>query len=99
MKSYWIARIRGKTCQMLSRFTVPDYQNSIDTYLDTGIGEALTLIERKLRMLQIRGSKGEAVDATANPLVTKQMVYHWLSRRVNKMEKKHRLWNSPLQEI
>jgi hypothetical protein len=58
-----------------------------------------TLIERKLRMLQIQGSRGEAVGFYCEPLVTPEMECHRLSRRVNKLEKKERFYNSPTQEI
>jgi hypothetical protein len=44
-----------------------------------------TLIERKSRMPQIQGSKGEAVVVYRESLLTKEMVYHGLSQRVNKM--------------
>ena len=37
-------------------------------------------------MYQIRGIKGEAVVNYCEPLITKEMVYHRLSQRVNKME-------------
>jgi len=37
-------------------------------------------------MRQIRGIKGEAVVNYCEPLITKEMAYHRLSRRVNKME-------------
>jgi hypothetical protein len=37
-------------------------------------------------MRQILGIKGEAVVSYCEPLITKEMVYHRLSRRVNKME-------------
>ena len=36
-------------------------------------------------MHQIRGIKGEAVVNYCEPLITKEMVYHRLSHRVNKM--------------
>ena len=36
-------------------------------------------------MRQIRGIKGEAVVNYCEPLITKEMVYHRLSRRVNKV--------------
>jgi hypothetical protein len=45
----------------------------------------MTSIERKSRMRQIRGIKGEAVVNYCEPLITKEMVYHRLSRRVNKV--------------
>jgi hypothetical protein len=37
-------------------------------------------------MPQIRGRKGKAVVVYREPLITKEMGYHELSRRVNKME-------------
>ena len=37
-------------------------------------------------MPQIQGVKGEAVVIYCEPLATKKMGYHRLSRRVNKME-------------
>ena len=46
-----------------------------------------TSIERKSRMPQIRGIKGKAVVVYCEPLITKEMGYHRLSRRVNKMMK------------
>jgi len=61
--------------------------------------KTITLIEQKLRRLQIRGVKGEAVDFYCKPLTTKEMGYHRLSRRVNKMEKKQRFYNSPALKI
>jgi hypothetical protein len=45
-----------------------------------------TLIERKLRMLQIQGAKGEAVVCYCEPLTTQEIGYHRLSQRVNKMK-------------
>ena len=45
-----------------------------------------TLIERKSRMPQIRGIKGEVVVVYCEPLITKEMGYYRLSRRVNKIE-------------
>jgi hypothetical protein len=36
-------------------------------------------------MHQIRGIKGEAVVLYCEPLITEKMVYHRLSRRVNKI--------------
>jgi hypothetical protein len=44
-----------------------------------------TLIERKLRVPQIRGIKGDAVVVYCEPLITKKMGCHRLSQRVNKM--------------
>jgi hypothetical protein len=41
------------------------------------VGE--TLIERKFRMLQIQGRKGEAVVVYCEPLITREMGYHRLS--------------------
>jgi len=40
-------------------------------------------------MRHIRGVKGEAVVVYCEPLTTKEMVYHRLSRRVNKIEIKY----------
>jgi hypothetical protein len=37
-------------------------------------------------MPQIRGRKGEAVVIYREPLITKEMGYHKLSHRVNKMK-------------
>ena len=45
-----------------------------------------TLTERKFRIPQIRGRKGEAVVGYREPLITKEMGYHERSRRVNKMK-------------
>jgi len=45
----------------------------------------LTLIKRKLRIPQIQGIKDDAVVVYCEPLITKEMGYHQLSRRVNKM--------------
>jgi len=36
-------------------------------------------------MRQIQGIEGEAVVSYCEPLITQEMVYHRLSRRVNKM--------------
>ena len=52
----------------------------------------ITLTERKLTMLQIQGVKGEAVGFYCEPLITQEMGYHRLSRRINKMEKKQRFY-------
>jgi hypothetical protein len=41
--------------------------------------ESVTSIERKSRMRQIRGIKGEAVVDYCEPLITKGMVYQRLS--------------------
>jgi hypothetical protein len=46
-----------------------------------------TSIERKSRMPHIHGIKGEAVVVYCESLITKEMEYHRLSRRVNKMMK------------
>jgi hypothetical protein len=45
----------------------------------------INLIERKSRMPQIQGSKGEAVVVYRESLLTKEIGYHGLSQRVNKM--------------
>jgi hypothetical protein len=42
-------------------------------------------IERKSRTPHIRGIKGEAVIVYCEPLITKEVGYHRLSRRVNKI--------------
>jgi len=57
------------------------------------------LIEQKLRMLQIQGVKGEAVGLYCEPLITQEVEYHRLSRRVNKMEKKQSFNTSPTLKI
>jgi hypothetical protein len=44
-------------------------------------------IERKSRIPHICGIKGEAVVLYCEPLITKEMGYHRLSRRVNKIMK------------
>ena len=46
-----------------------------------------TLNERKSRMHQIRGIKGEAVVIYCEPLITQEMRCHRLSRRVKNMTK------------
>jgi hypothetical protein len=43
------------------------------------LGICSTLIDRRFRMLQIRGIKGEAVVIYCEPLITKEMGYHKLS--------------------
>jgi len=53
-----------------------------------GVERLLTLIERKLRMPQIQGVQGRSRITYCELLVTKDMGYHRLSRRVNKIEKK-----------
>ena len=56
------------------------------TYLavDKNVAES-TLTLQKLRMLQIRGVKGEAVVNYREPLTTKEMRYPRLSLRVENM--------------
>jgi len=49
--------------------------------------KCLTSIERKSSMPQIQGITGEAVVAYCESLITKEMEYNGLSRRVNKMMK------------
>ena len=44
-----------------------------------------TLIERKSRMPQVQGIKSEAVVVYCELLITKEMGYYRLSRRVNKL--------------
>ena len=48
--------------------------------------DILTLIERKPMIPHIQGIKGEAVVIYCEPLITKEMGCHRLSRRVNKIE-------------
>jgi hypothetical protein len=48
--------------------------------------DTFTLIERKPRMPQIQGVEGEAVVNYCEPLTTKEMGYHRLSPKVNKMK-------------
>ena len=48
--------------------------------------KCFTLMERKLRMPQMQGVKGDAVVHYCEPLTTPQMGYYRLSRRVNKMK-------------
>ncbi len=50
-------------------------------------------------MPQIQGIKGEAVVAYRNPLITQEMGYHRLSRRVNKMKIKIDFCSSLMEEI
>jgi hypothetical protein len=45
----------------------------------------ITLIQRKFRMLQIQGLKDYAVVVYCKSLITKEIGYHQLSRRANKM--------------
>jgi hypothetical protein len=47
--------------------------------------KVVTLNERKFRMPQLQGIKGEAVVVYCELLKTKEMGHHPLSRRVNKM--------------
>ncbi len=58
-----------------------------------------TLIDRKSRMSQIQGVKGEAVVSYCESLTTKEMEYHRLSRRVNKMKISSRNYNSLIEVI
>ena len=57
-----------------------------------------TFIERKSRMPQIRGDKGEAVVSYAESLATLEMGYHRLSQRVNKMKIEKKNDNSPTED-
>jgi hypothetical protein len=59
----------------------------------------ITLNERKLRMSQIQGLKGEAVFIYCEPLITQEMGYHRLSRRVNKMGFKIDIYKSYIREL
>ena len=47
--------------------------------------QGYTLIERKFRMPQIQGIKGESVVIYCESLITKEMGCAKLSRRANKM--------------
>ncbi len=44
----------------------------------------MTLMERKWRIAQIQSSRRDAVVVYCESLITKEMEYHRLSRRVNK---------------
>jgi hypothetical protein len=55
-----------------------------------------TLIERKSRMRQVRGVRGEAVVSYRESLTTNEMAYHRLSRRVNKMKIRSIFYNSSI---
>jgi hypothetical protein len=48
-------------------------------------------------MPQMQGVKGEAVVDYCEPLTTRQMEYHRLSRRVNKMKRFSRDYTSPIK--
>ena len=50
-------------------------------------------------MIHIRGIKGEAVVVYCEPLITKEMGYYRLSRRINKNEINNRIHISPMVEI
>ncbi len=50
-------------------------------------------------MPQIQGIKGEAVVAYRNPLITQEVGYHRLSRRVNKMKIKIDIYTSLMEEM
>jgi len=50
-------------------------------------------------MPHIRGGKGEAVVSYCEPLTTKEMGYHRLSRRVNKMKISYKIYKSLIEEI
>ena len=60
--------------------------NFIKRGLKLDIKWGYTLIERKLRIPQIQGVKGEAVVNYCKSLTTQKMGYHRLSRRGNKIE-------------
>jgi hypothetical protein len=49
-------------------------------------------------MLQLQGSKGEAVIIYCDPLITQKMGHYQLSSRVNKM-KKNGIYTSSIEEI
>ena len=50
-------------------------------------------------MPQIQGIKGEAVVVYCEPLITKEMGYHRLSRRVNKMGFCLKMYISLIEEL
>ena len=68
--------------QLLSDGLVRPVCQKVVTYL---FKDANTLIERKSRVPQVRGIKGDAVVVYCEPLITKKMGCHRLSQRVNKM--------------
>jgi hypothetical protein len=69
-----------------SRALAALYYETVILLYDLGNAVNRTLIERKLRVLQIQGVKGEAVVCYCEPLTTQEIGYHRLSRRVNKMK-------------
>ncbi len=50
-------------------------------------------------MLQIQGTKGEAVVVYCKPLITQEMGYRRLSRRVNKMGFCLKMYISLIEEL
>jgi hypothetical protein len=50
-------------------------------------------------MPQIQGIKGEVVLVYCESLITQEMGYHRLSRRVNKMGLKKDIYNSSIEEL
>jgi hypothetical protein len=56
-------------------------------------------IERKPRIPQIQGVEGEAVVNYCELLTTKEMGYHRLSQRVNKMKLQKANYSSLIEEI
>ncbi len=50
-------------------------------------------------MLQIQGIKGEAVVVYCEPLITQEMGYPRLSRRVNKMGFRSKMYVSIVEEL
>ncbi len=69
-------------------YIVPFIDSENERFLKTIFpSRKYTSIERKSRMPQIQGIKGEAVVVYCEPLITKEIGYHRLSLRVNKMMK------------
>ncbi len=80
------SKVSGWRIYFLNRFLFVFTTKISSSWEIRGWGyDSITLIERKSRMRQIRGVKGEAVVVYCEPLTTKKMTYHRLSRRVNKM--------------
>ena len=57
------------------------------------------LIERKPRVRQIHGVKGDAVVCYCESLTTKEMTYHRPSRRVNKLMNRIDKYSTSIEEI
>ncbi len=72
---------------------------SPDLSVDIFAPKTSTSIELKSRMPELQGIKGEAVVVYRNPLITQEMGYHRLSRRVNKMKIKIDFCTSLIEEF